>query len=142
MQVKDIMSSKIEWISPDASVTDAAKKMRELNVGSLPVQASTGDGQMLGIVTDRDITCRVVAAGLNPTQTKVTEMMTKSVASCFSDQDIGEATRLMETKQVHRLPVIDRQKHVIGMLALADIATHAPNKLTGEVIEAISRPGA
>jgi CBS domain-containing protein len=68
--------------------------------------------------------------------------MTKGVASCFADQDLNEAARLMEKRQVHRLPVTDRQKHVIGMLALADVATYVPHELSGEVIEAISRPAA
>jgi CBS domain-containing protein len=140
MKVKEIMSKKLEWISPDTTIQDAARKMRELNVGSLPVREGKGDGAISGIVTDRDIACRFVTAGGDPSKAKVSDIMTKSIVSCTEDDDVTEAAHLMEAKQLHRLAVYDREKHLKGMLALADIATHVPHELSGEVIEAVSKP--
>jgi CBS domain-containing protein len=139
MQVKDIMSTKVRCVAPDALVAEAARTMRDQDVGSLPVRLGKGDGELLGIITDRDITCRTVAVGLDPIKTKVSDVMTKGVACCFADQDVKEAARLMEQKQLHRLPVTDHNNHLVGILALADVATHTSRELSGEVIEAISK---
>lgn len=140
MKVKEIMSKKVEWLSADATIQEAAKKMRDLNVGSLPVREPKGNGAVSGIITDRDIACRFVAKGGDAATTKVSEVMSKSVVSCKEDDDVAEAAHVMEAKQLHRLTVYDSQKHLKGMLALADIATHAPHELSGEVIEALSKP--
>ncbi len=139
MRVKKIMSSKVVWIEPDTSLRDAAKKMRDLDVGCLPVGKND---RLVGMVTDRDIACRAVAAGRDPAKTTIEKVMSKGVTYCFDDQDINDAARLMEKKQIHRLPVLNRDKRMVGILSLGDLALHAPNRLTGEVVEQVSRHAA
>ena len=138
-KVREIMSKKVAWVDPDMSLQDAAKKMRELDIGCLPVGR---DDRLVGMITDRDIACRAVAEGDDPGKTPISKAMSKGVTYCFDDQDVGEAARLMEQKQIHRLPVLNRQKRMVGMLSLGDIGLHASHELTGEVVEAISQHSA
>jgi CBS domain-containing protein len=136
VRVKDIMSKNVTWVGPELSLQDAAKKMRELDIGCLPVGK---DDRLIGMITDRDIACRAVADGEDPAKTMIAEAMSKGVTYCFEDQDVSEAAHLMEQKQIHRLPVLTRQKRMVGMLSLGDIGLHAPHELTGEVVEAVAR---
>lgn len=94
------------------------------------------------MITDRDIACRAVAKGDDPAKTPIREAMSKGVTYCFDDQEVGEAAHLMEKKQLHRLPVLNRQKRMVGMLSLGDIGLHTTHELTGEVVAAISQPSA
>ncbi len=135
-KVREIMSTNVTWVGPDISLQDAARKMRELDIGCLPVGK---DDRLIGMVTDRDIACRAVAEGDDPARTPISEAMSKGVTYCFDDQDVGEAAHLMERKQLHRLPVLNRQKRMVGMLSLGDIGLHASHELTGEVLAAISQ---
>jgi CBS domain-containing protein len=138
MQLKDVMTRRVEVVSPEASLEQAARKMDELNVGPLPVC----DGERLvGMVTDRDITVRASAAGKDPRNTMVREAMTKEVLYCFEDQDVREAARLMEDKQVRRVPVLDRSKRLVGIVSLGDLATETHDqRLSGEVLTRVSEP--
>ena len=136
MHVSEIMSDKVEWVSPDLSLRAAAQKMRDQDIGCLPVGEND---RLVGMVTDRDITCRAVADGQPLARTKVRDVMSKGIVYCFDDQDISEAARMMEQKQIHRLPVLNRQKRMVGLLSLGDVALHAPHKLAGEVVAAISQ---
>lgn len=113
------MSVGAEVISSEAPVIQAAQKMRRLDVGSLPVCA--GD-RLTGLLTDRDIAIRLVAAGLDPETTPVSEIMTPDVIYCFEDQTLEEAAALMEAHQIRRLPIVNRAKRLVGMLALSDFA--------------------
>ncbi len=131
MQIAEIMSSKIEWIGPDASLEEAARKMRDLNVGSLTVMQ---DGELVGMITDRDICCRAVADGRSPRTAKVREIMSGDVATCFSDQEIADAAQLMEQRHVRRLAVLNRQRRAVGLLSVDDLARYS-HDLAGEVIE-------
>ena len=133
------MSKDVTWVGPDISLQDAAGKMRDLDIGCLPVGK---DDRLIGMITDRDIACRAVAAGKDPAKTPIGEAMSKGVTYCFDDQEIGEAAHLMEKKQIHRLPVLNRQKRMVGMLSFGDIGLHASHELTGEVVEAVARPAA
>ncbi len=135
-KVREIMSKEVTWVGPDVSLQDAAKKMRELDIGCLPVGK---DDRLVGMITDRDIACRAVAQGVDPSKTPINEAMSKGITYCFDDQDVGEAAHLMEKKQIHRLPVLNRKKRMVGMLSLGDISLHASHELTGEVVEAISQ---
>jgi CBS domain-containing protein len=136
VRVKEIMSKEATWVGPDMSLKDAATKMRDLDIGCLPVGQ---DDRLIGMITDRDIACRAVAAGSDPATTPISAAMSPGVTYCFDDQEVGEAARLMEQKQIHRLPVLNRQKRMVGMLSLGDIGLKAPHDLTGEVVAAISR---
>lgn len=132
MQIQDIMTSKIETVSPGLSLTEAARKMRDLNIGSLAV---TENGKLTGMITDRDICCRAVADCLDPEETRVREIMTTDVAYCFSDQDLAEAAHLMEDRHIRRLAVLSRTKQMVGFLSVEDLA-RGSHDLAGEVLEA------
>lgn len=138
MLLKGIMTRSVEVIHPEATLQEAAQKMKSLDVGPLPVC----DGKRLvGMLTDRDITVRATAEGLDPTTTPVRDVMTEDVAYCLEDQDIQEAARLMEGKQLRRLVVLDRDKQLVGIVALADLAVQGgDDRLTAEVVERISEP--
>lgn len=136
VRVGEIMSKHVTWIDPDTSLQDAAKKMRDLDIGCLPVGK---DDRLIGMITDRDIACRAVADGDDAGKTSISKVMSKGITYCFDDQEVSEAARLMEKKQIHRLPVLNRQKRMIGMLSLGDIGLRGPQELTGEIVKAISQ---
>ncbi len=139
MQLKDIMTRDPVVLSPDVPLKEAAQRMREIDSGVMPVGE---DDQLLGMLTDRDITVRATAEGKDPNGTPVREVMTPEVVYCFEDDDIREAARKMEEHQVRRLIVLSRDKRLVGIVALGDIAVHAPSdRLAGEITEAVSEPG-
>ena len=137
MQLKDVMTKGfVEIIGPDAPVEEAARKMKSLNIGALPV--CDGD-KLIGMLTDRDITIRGTAEGLDPKQTKVREVMTKEVITCMEDHDVKDAAELMQSKQIRRVLVLNRHKRLVGMLSLGDLARHTQDpKRTGETLEKVS----
>jgi len=139
MQLKEIMTTDVEVIRPDSSVADAAKKMKSLDVGALPVC----DGQrLLGMITDRDITIRATADGRDPNNTLVRDCMSPEIVYCFEDQDISEAERIMQEKQIRRLPVLTREKQLAGIVALGDLATKTDEpRAVGKTLEKVSEPG-
>jgi CBS domain-containing protein len=117
---------------------EAAQKMRELDSGVMPVGEND---RLVGMLTDRDITLRGTADGKDPNTTPVREVMTSDVIYCFEDEDIGAAARKMEEHQIRRLIVLNRDKRLVGIASLGDLAVHAPSdRLAGEVIEAVSEP--
>ena len=138
MQVKNVMTSGVECISPNTTLREAAQKMKDLDVGSLPI---CGDDRLAGIVTDRDITVRAVAAGSNPTTTKVRDVMTPNIIYCYEDQEISDAAHMMEQNQIRRLVVLNRDKRAVGFLALGDLAVDTGDEeLAGQTLEAVSAP--
>jgi CBS domain-containing protein len=138
MKLKDVMSRNVEVVHPEATLAEAAGRMRALNVGLLPV--CDGD-TLLGVLTDRDLALRAVGAGQNPTRTTVQQMMTQDLVYCFEDQDVRAAARLMQDKQIRRLLVLDRDKHLVGIVSLGDLALETgDDRLAGEVLERISEP--
>jgi CBS domain-containing protein len=137
MHLKEIMTSPVETIAPTTSLAEAARKMLALEIGLLPVSR---DKKIVGIVSDRDITIRAVAKGLDPERTEVQEVMTTEVFSCPTDSDVSDACKLMEDKQVRRLLVMDAAKAPIGIVSLADIAIHLRREQSGEVLKKVSQP--
>lgn len=137
MNVKEIMSPEVVWVNPELTINQVARKMKESEIGCLPVR-KTADSALIGLITDRDITCRCVAEGRDPATATAADIMSKDVISCFDDQDVNDAAHLMGEKHIQRLPVLNRQNSVVGLLSLADLAVHAPNSLAGEVLEAVS----
>jgi CBS domain-containing protein len=119
MLVKDLMSTNIISVAPTESTTLAAMMLARHNIGALPI--CSGDGKLKGIVTDRDIVLRCVAAESSAPETKVGEIMTRSVTTVSPNDDLKEATRLMSHSQVRRLPVVE-DGHLVGILSLADLA--------------------
>jgi len=136
MLVKEIMTRKMETILPHDSLRDAAQKMRDLKLGSLAVAE---DGKLVGMITDRDICCRGIADGFDPASTTVSEIMSRDVGFCFSDDSVNDAVRMMEHRHIRRLPVLNHDKSVAGFLSVDDVA-HYSRQLAGEVIDTIGQP--
>ena len=140
MQVLDVMTRDVETIAPDASLQQAAEAMEAMGVGSLPVC----DGRRLvGTLTDRDIVVRGVATGRSPVEMVVRECMTEDISYAFEDEDSEEVLARMKTLQIRRLAVLDKEKNLVGIVSLGDIATEpraADSKEVGEAIAEISEP--
>ena len=138
MQLCEVMTPYIEEIPAQANLQEAAQKMKSLDVGSLPV---CENDRLIGMLTDRDITVRAVAAGCDPKQTCVRDAMTSGAIFCYEDDDIREAARVMEKHQIRRLPVFNRQGRAVGMVSLGDIATRiGDDHLSGDVLQQVSQP--
>ena len=136
MLVKDIMTPHAEWIRADASLREVARTMRDKDIGCLPV----GDNdKLIGMITDRDICCRAVAQGLDPTACKAKEVMSKGITWCYDDQTDAEALALMEQKQIHHLPVLSRKKRIVGVITLSDLALRSPQALTKDLMHLAAR---
>jgi CBS domain-containing protein len=138
MQLKELMTRGVETIPPEASLSEAAKKMQTHDVGALPVGR---EQELIGIITDRDIAIRAVASGLDPNSTKVEQVMTRGVHTCAAGSDIAEAMRLMEEKQIRRIVVSDTNDRPIGIVSLGDLALHLREQSSGEVLKEVSKPG-
>jgi len=136
MKVKQIMTTDVKVIAPDALIARAAQDMRALGIGSLPVC----DGERLvGMITDRDITVRAVAEGRDPERTQVQECMSPGVAYCFEDEELEQAQDTMKENQVRRLPVVSREKKLVGILAIGDLAIKTDEvKEVGSTVQEIS----
>ncbi|MFL5802536.1 MAG: CBS domain-containing protein [Roseiflexaceae bacterium] len=138
MQIKDVMTREVEVIHPDATLEEAAAKMDALNVGSLPV--CDGD-RVLGVITDRDITVRATAVGGDPTMARTRDAMTAQVIYGFEDQDVTDAARLMNEHQIRRLIVLNRDKRLVGIVALGDLAVDTGDEqLAGATLKQVSEP--
>lgn len=138
MKLSSIMTGGIETIPPQASLAEAAKKMASQDIGSLPVCSDRR--LVVGIITDRDITVRAVARGMDPNQTRVEEVMTRDVLSCSSEAEVEEACQLMEERQVRRLLVTDGNNMPVGIVSLGDIALCLRESQAAEVLKKISEP--
>lgn len=140
MKIADLMTRDPQTIGPDETLRRAAELMDELDVGLLPV--CEGE-RLIGVVTDRDITVRATAAGHRPEETKVAEVMTSDLRWCFEDEEVFEAERLMREAQIRRLPVLNEQRRLVGMLSLGDlVAKGAPDvRETLDEISQSSQPG-
>jgi CBS domain-containing protein len=135
-RVKDAMTSDVKTATPSQSLTDAAKLMKEEDVGSIPIV----DGERLvGVVTDRDIVVRGIADGSDPHAIRVGDIASRDVVTVRPDDDLDEALRLMAQHQVRRLPVVE-DGQLVGVVATADVAHEAKEKDLGHVVEEISKP--
>jgi CBS domain-containing protein len=138
MRIGEIMSSHVQQIRSDASVSEAADMMRNFDVGVLPVVESN---RVVGVITDRDIVIRSVAAGLNPEDTTVRDVMTSDVLCCSFDDDVEKAAQIMEENQVRRLVVLNDQELVVGIVSLGDLATRGRDEhISYEVLEKVCEP--
>jgi len=136
MKIRDIMTSDVETVSPDTPLRDAAQRMRDTDTGFLPVGEND---QLVGTLTDRDITIRAVAEGQDPNSAKVRDAMSENLVYCFDDQDSSEAAELMAEKQIRRLPIVNRDKRLVGVVSLGDLATRTgDDDVVGQTVEDIS----
>ena len=138
MKLSEIMTRQVVVIQPDDSLQSAAKKMRDHNIGFLPVC----DGEtLLGVISDRDITIRALADGMDVSIMLGRDLMTTPAIYCFEDQDVSEAAQIMKENQIRRLIVLDREnKRLVGVLSLGDLARSGTNDLSGEVLQKVSEP--
>ena len=136
--VRDAMTENPRSIGASTSVVEAARLMREQDIGSLPI---TDDEKLVGMITDRDITTRVVAEAADPTSTSVEDVYSRDLVSVEPDEDLDEALQLMARHQVRRLPVVENDR-LVGIVAQADVALNLREneQRTGELVEAISEP--
>jgi len=137
MKVSKCMTRDVQLATPAQTIRDAAKMMAELDAGSLPVQY---DDRLVGMITDRDIAVRAVAQGKSP-DTPVREVMSGDVLYCFDDQEIEEVTRNMGDMKVRRLPVVNRDKRLVGIVSIGDLALKEEQALTGSAVANISKHG-
>ncbi len=138
MKVREAMTRDVRLVKPDQPISEAARLMGELDIGALPVEE---DDRLVGMITDRDIAVRAVAIGRGP-DTAVREVMTREIKYCFEDQTIDEVTQNMGELRIRRLPVLTRDKRLIGILSLGDLAIdEGARDEAGEALGGISRPG-
>ena len=136
MQVQEIMTRDVTLIDPNTTVSDAARKMRADDIGALPVGEND---RLIGVVTDRDIAMRAVAEDRFPGTTSVREVMSNRVYYCFEDDNVQEAADVMAQHQVRRLPVLNRDKRLVGVVALADLGRDEPDAAQS-ALEGLSEP--
>lgn len=138
MKVREAMTREVRLVRPDQTIREAANLMAQLDIGALPVEESD---RLVGMITDRDIAVRAVAQGRNA-DTPIRDVMSREVKYCFEDQSIDEVTRNMGDIRVRRLPVLNRDKRLVGILSLGDLAIDASAQDdAGEALGGISRPG-
>ena len=138
MLIRDVMTRGAECVGPNATLQEAARKMKSLDVGPLPV---CDNDRLAGIVTDRDIVVRGIADGKDPRQAHVRDIMTQGVQWCFEDDDIEKAAQQMQEKQIRRLVVLSRDKRMVGIVSLGDLAVQTgDDEAAGRTLEKISEP--
>ncbi|WP_332692921.1 CBS domain-containing protein [Devosia sp.] len=135
MQVREAMHTGVTWVGPHTSINELARKMRDEDIGAIPIGEND---RLIGMVTDRDIALRGLADGRDTQALTARDVMTSPIIYCRTDEEIGDAVRIMEDKAIRRLPVINEQKRLVGMLALGDIADCAPRDMSAEVMQAVS----
>jgi CBS domain-containing protein len=135
MKVKSVMHKGARCVQQDTPVREIARRMRDSDIGAIPVQA---DGQLVGIITDRDIACRAVADSGNLRKMTARDIMTKKVICCSPEDDITVAIKAMEAKKIRRLPVTNSHRAIVGMLSLGDISHKLTKGKSGEVLRAVS----
>jgi CBS domain-containing protein len=136
MFARDVMTPEAEWIAPDLSLAEVGRIMRDKCIGCLPVGEND---RLIGIITDRDLACRAVADGLDPTTTQARQVMTQGITWCFEDQSLDDIAQVMEQKQIHHLPVLNSQKRMVGIVSLSDLALRGTFGATDEVARLASR---
>lgn len=136
MKVKDAMHRGVTWVGPETRVTELARIMRDEDIGSIPIGEND---RLIGMVTDRDIAIKAFADSKDADTMTARDVMTGPILYCRTDEDIEDAVHLMETRQVRRLPVIDQNKRMVGILSLGDVAATGKIELTGEMTHQVSQ---
>lgn len=135
MEIAKIMHAPAEWVEANTPVTELARRMKDCDIGALPVGR---DDRLIGMVTDRDLALRVLGEGRNPDETTAEQVMTPGIVWCLTTQTVEDALHIMAQKKIRRLSVIDEKKRLVGMLSLGDIADAMPRQLLGEVVDAVA----
>lgn len=141
MRITDIMTPDPACCGPDTTLPEVARLMIQNDCGEIPIVNNLESRKLVGVVTDRDIVCRAVAADKNPAQTKASEIMSTEVVTVSEDADVSECCEKMEQHQIRRVPVLDAQGRLCGIVSQADIARQAGTRETAEVVRDVSKPG-
>lgn len=136
MKIKEIMTRDVKFISPNLTIMEAADIMRQKDIGALPVGEKD---TLLGMLTDRDLTVRGIATGSDPKTATVKQFMTPKCLYCFEEDSVEDTAKNMAKNQVRRLPVLNKDKRLVGIIALADISTKASKETAGEALKGISK---
>ena len=137
MKIRDVMTRSVELVNPDTSLEEAARKMRETDTGFLPVGEND---RLAGTLTDRDITIRAVAEGRDLKSAKVRDAMSDELVYVFEDAETAEAADLMAQRQIRRLPVLNQDKRLVGVVSLGDLATRTPDDdVVGQTVQDVSK---
>jgi CBS domain-containing protein len=139
MFVKEVMSGHVQWISPEIPISEVARIMRDNRIGCVPVGEND---RLIGMITDRDITCRAAAAGDDLKAVTARDVMSQGMFFCFEDEGIDKAIRLMRDKEVHHLTVLNRQKRMVGVVSLGDLALRGDQATRAEVVQLAARDAA
>jgi len=139
MIVKEVMSGHVQWIAPDIPISEVARLMRDGGIGCVPIGEND---RLIGMITDRDITCRAVADSDDLSGVTARDVMSQGMFYCFEDENIEKAARVMREKEVHHLPVLNRQKRMVGLVSLGDLALKGDQKTLPEVIQLAARDAA
>jgi CBS domain-containing protein len=126
MLVRELMTLNVESTTSTTTLADAARTMRDRNIGCLPVRDGAG---FIGMLTEKDLTTRAIAEGMNPTTTTVLQVMTNSITYCKDDDSVEDALRTMESRHIHHLPVLNQSSNVVGIVSLSDLALRGPQEL-------------
>ena len=137
MKVSECMTKDVKLASPDDTIEQAAKMMAAVDAGAIPVGEND---HLVGMITDRDIAVRAIAHGKGP-KAKIRDVMTPEILYCFEDEELDHVARNMGETKVRRLPVVNREKRLVGIIALGDIAHEQGGKATGRTLNRISQPG-
>ena len=136
MKVKEVMHKGVDWVAPDTPVTDLAKLMRQHDIGAIPIGEND---RLIGMVTDRDIVCKGLAENsFDARRATARDVMTPGIHCCGEDDDLAKAVRHMEELKVRRLPVINKNKRMVGILSLGDVSSSASTDLLSELAKSVS----
>ncbi len=137
MKVREVMHQGVEWAKPETKVFEMAKLMKKADIGAVPIGEND---RLIGMVTDRDICCAVADDGFDPKQSTARDVMTEGIHCCNVEDGVEEAVRHMETLKVRRLPVLDENKRMVGMLSLGDLSPHISGRTMSEWARGVSDP--
>ncbi len=140
MRVREIMTENPVYGVRETNLQEIAQMMVEYDCGSIPVVENQNTLKPIGVVTDRDIVCRIVAEGLNPLEMTAGDCMSSPVVTVTPETSVEACGQLMEDHQIRRIPVVDQNGSIYGMVAQADLALNAPKQVTAEVIQEVSEP--
>lgn len=141
MKVRDIMTPNPACCTPEDTAERAARLMKNLDVGAVPIIDNEQDRRPVGIVTDRDLCCGVIASGADPKSARLSDYMSKDVTCCRPEDDVREVSELMQSRQIRRVPIVDERGACCGIVAMADLAVKAPREgKAGETIQEVSQP--
>ena len=137
MQIQDVMTADVSFVGPDTPILEIARKMRDGDIGSTPV---IENDRLVGIVTDRDIVVRVIAEGGDVRTKTARDAMSPGILYCYADDSVEAVLENMGGRQIRRLPVVDRDKRLVGVVSLGDLALSGKRKAAGEALQEISQP--